>query len=760
MIDEGQNIIETIKQIEKSLDDPKVRLSYAAQDEELEVTYPLTESLQALRSKQRTVTRLHQERYEQIKKLIEALESYSSHLEPSFLQIKLPPIPADGKAPPPTFDLSPSYINSVDTEFTLVYEEYTRRISTVQQYAEEIVKLWAELGTPQAQTDTNLVKYGQDAPEQLGLHQDDIYKLRARRERLQEEKRSRERKVKELRDAVEGLWDRLCVSEADRKSFLASCRGCGLRVINDLEDELSRLNELKRQNLHLFVEDARTRINNLWEDLFFSEEEAVEFTPMFCDVYSDALLSAHESEIARLEALKEQRAPILQLISRHRSLVNEREELANSSQDASRLIAKKGEKRDPTRLLREEKMRKRIARELPKVEAEVSKALEVWEDEYGRPFLVTGERYLDVIESINVKAPPPRSKTPNGMGPPSSSKSVMSAPPTSRAGTMSRDTSMLRSKTPSDNGSTLTRKNANPVRPPQPKDQQKSPSRIPARAPLGNIPTGSNSPERAQQGVRTQTYDQENFKQTIRHGAKPDARVMAPPPKMRDLRDLHHPPETNTPSTNYPYEPDSCRSGSVVRSSAPDDPYSDHLHSSLTNHPHLNPTNHAGAHPYAQQHRNFDDYRAMPPPPRPAYPRHDSATGESITSSNMSRQLSANSSVAGSIATNNTNATSSSENWETFGESDDEDDEEATPGPRQPNHWAAHGAGAKRTHMAGMEAAYGRGGLNAAQAYASKKVKMGRTNQAQGMVVEGEGAGHRIVEGSDGGWTDEDGSVS
>ena len=740
MIDEGQQIIETIKQIEKSLDDPKTRMSYAAQDEELEVTYPLTESLQSLRQKHRIVTNLHQERFEQVRKLIEALESYSSHLESGFLQIKLPQIPVGSKAPPPTFDLSPSYINSVDSEFTRVYEEYTKRVSTVQQYAGEVVNLWAELGTPQAQTDSNLVQCWQEAPEQLGLHQDDIYKLRARRERLQEEKRGRERKVQELKTAIEGLWDRLGVEKRDRKSFLATRRGCGLRVINDFEDELSRLNELKRQNLHLFVEDARTRINAIWEELFFSEEEAVEFTPMFCDVYSDALLSAHESEISRLEALKEQRAPMLQLISKHRSLVHDRDELAATSQDASRLIAKKGERRDPTRLLREEKMRKRIARDLPKVEVEVSRALEKWEDEYGRPFLVFGDRYLDVIEESNARAPPPRSKTPNGMGP--APKSAKSAPQASRAGTMSTDASMLRSKTPVDNGGTFSRSAATAFTAsrPQPKDQQKSPSRIPARPPLGNMAHGSNSPERQLQGPRAKSHDQENFSQTVRPGSKPDPRAMAPPPKMRDLATLHQQPSAmTTPSPYAASDPDSTRSGSVVRSTIPEDPYSDHLSSSLMSRNHLNAptmprnTNHNTAH-----HSSYEDHRTMPPPPpRPNYQRATPSI-ESASSAPMSRQLSANSSVAGSTTTANTGATSCSENWETFGESDAED-EDATPGARQhqQQHWAKRDA-------AGMDAAYGRGGLTAAQAYASKKMKTG--------------AGKDVRVGSDE-WTDEEGSI-
>ncbi len=108
------------------------------------------------------------------------------------------------------------------------------------------------------------------------------------------------------------------------------------------------------------------------------------------------------------------------MIDKHRSLIGDREELAASSQDASRLMARgqKGERRDPTRLLREEKMRKRIAKELPKVEADLRRALEDWEDEYGRPFCVKGERYLDELAAINMSSTqssvlPPRSKTPS-----------------------------------------------------------------------------------------------------------------------------------------------------------------------------------------------------------------------------------------------------------------------------------------------------------------------------------------------------------
>lgn len=208
------------------------------------------------------------------------MRSYASHLESSFVSIKLPPTSPNAKVPT-TFDLSPTYAAALDDEFTRVYEEYNKRIATAQMLAEEIILLWGELGTPQAQVDSQIVKHAREAPEQLGLHTDDLNRLRARKDKLIEEKRGRERRLKELKTTVEGLWNKLGVVEAERKAFLMNNRGCGMRAINEYEDELSRLNEMKRQNLHLFVEDARFKLQELWDGLYFSEEEMLDFTPAF-----------------------------------------------------------------------------------------------------------------------------------------------------------------------------------------------------------------------------------------------------------------------------------------------------------------------------------------------------------------------------------------------------------------------------------------------------------------------------------------------
>lgn len=491
------------------------------------------------------------------------------------------------------------------------------------------------------QTDGTIVKYWREAPEQLGLHESDLSNLVGKREKLLDEKKGRERKLKELRNAVEGLWERFGVEQGDRKAFLASNRGCGLRTINEFEEELGRLKELKRQNLHLFVEDARCRIQELWDCLYFSEEEMLDFTPAFSDVYSDALLEAHEAEITRLETLKEQRAPTLELIERHRTLLTDRDALNVSSQDASRLMARgnKGERRDPGKLLREEKMRKRIAKELPKVEADLRKELELWEDEFGRPFLVHGERYIDELDRITAPKAPARSKTPSA---PTPSSSRGKAQPPSRPGSSMRGPPPPRSATKTPTGSGPVKHNTiGPSR-----GGAKSPSKLPGRVPLGNMPHGNNSPDRR---PATSSYASNTMS-----GKFPPTR--APPPRMRALT------TDSKEDHSSLFEPPRCASAmsnSLVRPVSPEDVYDDRHHpsfmstSSLSHrsggfsHSSHSSNSSMSLHSSMQAFPRPNPYLQMPPPPAP--------------------RQSSNTSTVDTVNTG-------SENWETF---DDASEDEA-----------------------------------------------------------------------------------
>ncbi|KAK2596165.1 Microtubule bundling protein [Conoideocrella luteorostrata] len=703
LVDEVKKVITTIRQMETSLNDSKTRRG-DQQDDNFKITYPLHRCLQELREKHMQISRLHKERFEQVKKLVEALESYSSHLEPTFVQIALPPTGLD-QSIPPTFDISNSYVERLDVEFTRVYDEYTRRIASVQALSNQIIQLWAELGTPQAQQDGTIVKCYRDAPEQLGLHREDLERLQAKRDGLSDQKKHREKRLRDLKASVEVLWEKLGIDQGETKTFLNQNRGCGMRQINEFEDELSRLDELKRQNLHLFVEDSRVKLQELWDSLYFSEDEMLEFTPAFSDVYSDALLEAHEREVARLEALKEQRAPILAVVDRHKTLIKDRDDLAASSQDASRLMMRgqKGEKRDPGKLLREEKMRKRIAKELPKVSVDLRKMLEKWEDEYGRPFLVFGERYLDELEPEDAKkaGPTSRSKTPAGP-PPSTVKAPKSTGLLGRANSTKAVPPRSIARTPTAAGRAVTKKLQSPGKT-NAGNGRGSPSRIPARAPLSNLKHGNNSPERPRPEPRGDT---------LRNGAP----ARAPPPKMRDLKSV---PELQTPKN--PYRAAGVES-SIVRQVEPEDVYDDRPQTSRAMRSNSNLSNYAQQQHYNDEYDDrYDDRYATIRAPRPGFPQIAPP-----------RQL--------SNTSNSSTAISGSENWETY-----DDNSEPEPDASEDYYSKLRAARGKR-----YEPEQGHGPVSS-QAKRLRGIP-GTPYAAPPVMIDQEG--HRIISGSE--WTDED----
>lgn len=66
-MEEAQRIITTIRQMEASLDGGRSQHGYSPEDDDLRVTYPLTRCLTVLREKHMQISKLHRERFEQVK---------------------------------------------------------------------------------------------------------------------------------------------------------------------------------------------------------------------------------------------------------------------------------------------------------------------------------------------------------------------------------------------------------------------------------------------------------------------------------------------------------------------------------------------------------------------------------------------------------------------------------------------------------------------------------------------------------------------
>ncbi len=288
-----------------------------------------------------------------------------------------------------------------------------------------------------------------------------------------------------------------------------------------------------------------------------------------------------------------------------------------------------------------------------------------------------------------------------------------------------------------------------------------SPSKIPARVPLGNMPHGNNSPERGMSAMAREHMTQSRSK--LGHGNnqnQPPPPAMAPPPMMRSY---YHPPPSasaHPPSTTHYDDVDHdngdprCTSAASssqdsVRNIPPEDIY---------NHNHNNERSQCS---YLQS--STIRTNPMPPPmgPPPStiranittsttttqhYPHHHHHAPPTAMAAGAlppraeSRQISTTSSAM--------NTVSSSENWETYDDASE---------PEEPEPDASEG------YYARLRAARGKG-------YTSEvgKVSPGRKMHGlRGGVGVAPGSGHTsmmeteagrmvVVSGSDAGWVDEE----
>ncbi|KAF8496347.1 microtubule associated protein-domain-containing protein [Gautieria morchelliformis] len=245
---------------------------------------------------------------------------------------------------------------------------------------------------------------------------------------LEDLKARREAHIQAIYNELDTLWRRLGVEEAEMDEFIEANRGSTEANVQAYETEHERMLELKRESMSIFISNARAEIEHLWNELILGDEERGSFAPFVDDEHTEELLNLHETEIQRLKEERRIKAPLLAAIKKYFEICEEEKELTAASSDQSRLLGRGP--RDPGRLLREEKMRKRVMKEKPRLEKDLMLSIPTWEDEYDRPFLVNGVSIFEVLsETINaseagkenrkrarVGSVPPRGTTPQTTG--------------------------------------------------------------------------------------------------------------------------------------------------------------------------------------------------------------------------------------------------------------------------------------------------------------------------------------------------------
>ncbi|KAL7484906.1 hypothetical protein ACHAW6_010525 [Cyclotella cf. meneghiniana] len=251
-----------------------------------------------------------------------------------------------------------------------------------------------------------------ETPTCLGIGKSALDRLTTRLTELNGEKRRRRSILAEMGQAIQALWAMLRVPPEEQKAFTDSIRGLSMDTIRKGERELDRLHELKVVMIGRLIRDQRKKIEVLWEQTNASSVEKASFDEYFHvyddDKLTDKLLAKHEEYALTLNTKLQKMQPILDLIAKREAIVSERFDLEMLQKDPERLKGRFATKQ----LMKEEKMTRRVQKELPRITSMLEKALLEWyhdnrlcctEDQQSDPnfghFLYQGAPYLETMHN-------------------------------------------------------------------------------------------------------------------------------------------------------------------------------------------------------------------------------------------------------------------------------------------------------------------------------------------------------------------------
>lgn len=288
----------------------------------------------------------------------------------------------------------PSLEDIADLERTVrtLKQEKEHRLKTFKHLKGKILELREDLEFPTTLNNTLERSILCEVDELVSLSQKNIQSMIHLKESYANQVIANEKEAKVLREDISLFWNRLDIDEPDRFKFSASVQGYAPSALKKLRDEKERLEELMRQNMGRFINQLRRELENWWEKCYISDEERNGFTPYFSNSYTEEVMEAHDKEVKRLRHLYNQNEEIYILIDRRQELWQKMTVLEDKANDTNRLFGNRG-----CSLLQEEKERKRVRNELPRIEKTLKEAILGWELLNEKPFLVHGQILEDFI---------------------------------------------------------------------------------------------------------------------------------------------------------------------------------------------------------------------------------------------------------------------------------------------------------------------------------------------------------------------------
>ncbi|XP_025411967.1 protein regulator of cytokinesis 1-like isoform X2 [Sipha flava] len=230
-------------------------------------------------------------------------------------------------------------------------------------------------------------------PSEFRLSKSNLEELQKLIKRLELQSENQSQISMELRTKLNSLWDRLQIDVTHREHFVCNKKGIGKKVIQELKLEIERCETLKRENIKQFIEKLRDELNDLWDRCHFGERQRRQCHIYYNSEFNEDVMDLLDIEVENTKKFYQENIAIYNLIEDRKHLWNKMIIMQEQANDPGRLWQNRG-----GQLLKEEKERKVIQKELPKIEKELKNLLHIYEQNEGKPFIYNDERLLDLIE--------------------------------------------------------------------------------------------------------------------------------------------------------------------------------------------------------------------------------------------------------------------------------------------------------------------------------------------------------------------------
>ncbi|OWF50790.1 Protein regulator of cytokinesis 1 [Mizuhopecten yessoensis] len=277
------------------------------------------------------------------------------------------------------------HVNSLKTEKVKRFTEFVN-------IKKGIVVLFQEMDrTPESDFERDVIC---EEDNTFQLSEDNLKSLRLLKTELEELLEDLRQESVKMWDRIHVLWDRLAICSEDRATFSGGKEGVKPIVMQALKEEIARCEKLKYEHMQRFVDSTRRELSEWWDKCYFSQQQRDAFKPFqISDDYTEQLLELHDLEVVRVRQIYNNHRQLYENVACWEVLFTQMLEFERKACDPNRFNNRGGN------LLQEEKARKKLLKELPKVEEEVKENIADWEKAQGQQFLVEGERFMEYIES-------------------------------------------------------------------------------------------------------------------------------------------------------------------------------------------------------------------------------------------------------------------------------------------------------------------------------------------------------------------------